>query len=85
MYKEILELKDYCDKIGVAVKQERLIDGYALRFNNGGDVVQHMGSYGNDAGCVEFGFTNLGLDFCATPLKHAKEFVKRNKDKLNKR
>lgn len=84
MYTEILELKDYCEKIGVVVREERLFDGYVLRFKNGGDVIQHYGSYGNNAGCVEFGLTGSRLDYCATPLKNAKAFVKRNKEKLNK-
>ena len=84
MYKEILELKDYCDKIGVVAKKQRLYDGYALRFENGGDVIQHSGSYGHAAGCVEFGGTNSRIDYCATSLKNAKAFVRRNKDKLNR-
>lgn len=84
MYKEIIELKDYCEKIGVVVREENLFDGWILRFNNGGDVVQHFGSYGSHNGCVEFGYTGFYLDFQATPLKNAKAFVKRNKEKLNK-
>ena len=85
MYNEILELEMYCKEIGVKVKKERLIDGYVLKFKNGGDVVQHIGSYGSRSGCVEFGYTGFtSTDFKATPLKNAKAFVKRNKDKLNK-
>ena len=85
MYKEILELKKYCNKIGVNCSYERLLDGFAIRFKNGGDVVQHFGSYGSESGCVEFGYTGFKrTDFHATPLKKAKEFVKRNKYKLNR-
>ena len=82
MYKEILELKKYCDKIGVSCICERFIDGYALRFNSGGDVVQHRGSYGSNAGCVEFAIGSR-RDYKATILSRAKNLVKRWKDKLN--
>lgn len=86
MYKEILELAEYCEKIGVEIEKENFIDGYALRFKNGGDVVQHRGSYGSKSGCVEFGYTGFPrTDFHTTPLKEAKAFVKRHKDKLNGR
>lgn len=59
MYDEILKLEQYCKRIGVKVKKERLYEGWALRFNNGGDVVQHRGSYGSRCGCVEFGYTGF--------------------------
>jgi hypothetical protein len=85
MYKEILELEEYCNEIGVAVRKETLYDGYILRFNNSGDVIQHSGSYGCRCGCVEFGYTNHEtIDFYATPLKAAKVFIFKHKDELNK-
>lgn len=59
MYKEILELAKFCEENGIEIVQGELLDGYGLRFNNGGDVVQHMGSYGNSRGCVEFGYTGF--------------------------
>jgi hypothetical protein len=84
MYKEILELEIYCDEIGVETRKEEILDGYVLNFNNGGDVVQHQGSYGSKVGCVEFGYTGFEtIDFYATPLKDAKDFVLKHKDELN--
>lgn len=86
MYKEILELAKFCEENGIEIVQGELLDGYGLRFNNGGDVVQHMGSYGNSRGCVEFGYTGFSeVDFTATPLEKAKEFLKANKDTLNQK
>lgn len=82
-YKEILELQQYCEKIGVECKLENLFDGYAIRFNNGGDFIQHRGSYGCNAGCVEPAI-GCGLDYTAVALKNAKALVKYHKDKLNK-
>jgi hypothetical protein len=82
-YKEILELHKYCEKTGVECRLEKLYDGYALRFNNGGDFVQHKGSYGCDVGCVEPAI-ECRLDYSAVPLKNAIELVRRHKDRLNK-
>lgn len=82
-YAEIIKLHEYCVKIGVDCVLERFKDGYAIRFNNGWDVVQHYFSYGNDAGCVEPAIDSR-LDYTAVPLKNAKALVKRHKDKLNK-
>ena len=85
MYKEILELEKFCEKIGVETHKEELFDGYVLKFNNGSDVIQHGGSYGHNIGCVEFGYTGVeSRDFCATPLEKAKDFVHKYKRKLNK-
>lgn len=81
MYKEILELKEYCDKIGVDCTLESLFDGYVIRFKNGGDFVQHRGSYGHAVGCVEPAIGSR-LDYSAVELKNAKALVKRWKDKL---
>lgn len=84
MYKEILELEKYCNEIGVECKGEKHFDGYVLRFNNGGDVIQCTGSYGSRHGCVEFGYTGYeGMDFKACTLENAKAFVELAKDKLN--
>ena len=83
-YKEIKALKEYCDKIGVIATLKDLFDGYILRFEKGGDCVQHRFSYGSDEKKVEFGGTGSRLDYKATTLDNAKAFVKRNKDKLNK-
>ncbi len=83
MYEEILELEKYCNKIGVVTEKVGLLDGWCLYFNNGGDVVQHSGSYGSKNGCVEFGYTGFTLDFKAMSLKDAKGFVRHRKDSLN--
>lgn len=84
MYKEILELEKYCNNIGVVVRKETNFDGYTLRFNNGGDVIQCTGSYGSRHGCVEFGYTGFEtVDFKATPLEKAKQFVAEHGYELN--
>jgi hypothetical protein len=82
-YKEILKLHTYCEKTGVECRLESLFDGYAIRFNNGGDFIQHRGSYGCTVGCVEPAIGSR-LDYTAVPLKNAIDLVRRHKDKLNK-
>lgn len=82
-YSEIIKLHEYCVKIGVECVLQKMFDGYAIRFNNGGDFVQHYGSYGHDAGCVEPAIGSR-VDYTAVTLKNAKALVKRHKDKLNK-
>jgi hypothetical protein len=62
---------------------EKLFDGYAIRFNSGGDFVQHQYSYGSSVGCVEPAIGSR-LDYTAVPLKNAIALVRRHKDKLNK-
>ena len=83
-YNEILELYEYCNKIGVQATLEKQWDGYAIRFPCGADFVQHYGSYGSKAGCVE---PALGcrLDYTAVSLKSAKRLVEYHKDRLNRR
>ncbi len=82
-YAEIIRLHEYCVKIGVECVLERLYDGYAIRFNNGGDFIQHYGSYGSDAGCVEPAIGSR-VDYTAVPLHNAKSLVRRHKYRLNK-
>lgn len=82
-YKEIRELHDYCLKIGVKSTIEPLYDGFVIRFNNGGDFIQHRGSYGHYYGCVEPAI-GCRIDYTAVPLKNAKALVKYHKDRLNK-
>lgn len=84
MYNEILELHEYCDKMGVKATISPMFDGYCIRFNNGGDFVQHFGSYGHNSGCVEPAI-GCRLDYTAVPLKNAKALVKRHKERLNKK
>lgn len=81
-YNEILALHEYCKKIGVEATISPFFDGYCIRFNNGGDFIQHRGSYGHDSGCVEPAIS-CRLDYTAVPLKNARALVKRHKEKLN--
>lgn len=81
-YREIVELYDYCEKIGVQAEISPLFDGFCIRFKNGGDVVQHGGSYGCEAGCVEPAIGSR-LDYHGIPLKKAKALIKRHKERLN--
>ena len=81
-YKEIWELKRYCEKICVDCTIERMFDGWAIRFNkSGGDFVQHFGSYGSDCGCVEPAI-GCRLDYRAVTLKQAKGLGRRRRLKL---
>lgn len=82
MYKEILELYEYCKKIGINATIEQLFDGYKITFPNGSDVIQHIYSYGAYDGCVEPAI-NSKLDFTAVSLKNAKQLIKRHKERLN--
>ena len=82
-YREIVELYDYCEKIGVQAKISPMLGGYCIRFNNGGDVIQHNGSYGSHCGCVEPAIGSR-LDYHAIPLKNAKRLIKRHKESLNR-
>ena len=85
-YKEILLLYEYCKEIGINATLSELFNGYCIRFNNGGDVVQHFGSYGSGAGCVEPAIgCGCELDYTAVPLDEAKSLLKRYKEELNKR
>ena len=81
-YIEIIELYAYCKKIGVHAKISPMLGGFCIRFKNGGDVIQHDGSYGRDSGCVEPAIGSR-VDYTAVPLKNAKALIRRNKAKLN--
>ena len=83
-YNEILTLYEYCKKIGIHAELSPLFDGYVIVFNNGGDVIQHRCSYGNNNGCVEPAI-GCRLDYTAVPLDNAKSLLKRHKEKLNKK
>lgn len=82
-YNEIKELYKYCVKIGIDAVLENLYDGYAIRFPNGSDFIQHYFSYGNDYGCVEPAIGSR-VDYTAVSLRNAKALVKRHKDRLNR-
>lgn len=81
-YNEIIELYEYCQKIGVHAHISPMFGGFCIRFKNGGDVIQHDGSYGRECGCVEPAIGSR-LDYTAVPLKNAKALIRRHKEKLN--
>ena len=81
-YKEIVELYEYCGKIGVHAEISPMFDGFCIRFKNGGNFIQHGGSYGRDCGCVEPAIGSR-LDYTAVTLKNAKRLLRRHKEKLN--
>lgn len=83
-FTEIHELFEYCLKIGIDARIEPCWDGFAIRFPNGADFVQHSHSYGSHCGCVEPAI-DCRLDYSAVELKRAKNLVKYHKDTLNKR
>ena len=83
-YNEIRALYAYCLKQGINARLESLYDGFAIRFPDGSDIVQHNGSYGNAEGCVEPAVWNCRNNFSAMTLKHAKQLVRRNRERLNK-
>lgn len=82
MYSEILKLHEYCQKIGVESTLSDLFDGFALRFPDGSDFVQHRYSYGSRDGCVEPSIGSKS-DYTAVSLESAKRLVRRNKSRLN--
>lgn len=81
-YKEILELYEYCQKIGVHSELSPMFDGFRIDFPGVGDFIQHCGSYGHDCGCVEPAI-GCRLDYTAVELNNAKSLVRRHKNKLN--
>ena len=81
-YSEIVQLHDYCVRNGIDAVLENFFDGYAIRFKNGGDIVQHRYSYQSGCGCVEPAI-GCKLDYRPVTLKAAKALVKRHKERLN--
>jgi len=83
-YKEIIELADYCDEIGVEIKYSMWFGGYVLYFNNGGFCAQHSKTKGAENGFVLFGYNDYQIYDKPVTLEEAKKFVKENKEFLNK-
>ena len=83
-YKEIIELAEYCKKIGINAELEELWDGYVLYLPSGGDFVQHRYSRYSKYGCVE-PYINSDLDFNGITLERAKSLVRREKHRLKGR
>lgn len=83
-YSEILQLKNYCEEIGLKCELTRIYDGYKIKFLLG-DCVQHSGSYLSDYGYIEFGdcHCNEIKEYEPYTLTKAKEIVKKHKDLLN--
>ena len=82
-YPEIKALFRYCYKKGIPCHITPIRDGYKITFPNGGDFVQHSGSYGANRGCVEPAI-GCRADYTAVPLKNARELVRRHKERLSK-
>jgi len=83
-YKEIVLLYEYCKRIGVFATLKPFLDGFCIIFQNGGDVVQHFGSYGSKSGCVEFAIGSK-KDYNAVSLKNAKALIRKYKQTLNRK
>lgn len=73
MYNEIKELYEYCKGLKIPCRLEPLFDGYKLVLPNGGDFVQHYGSY-NSGCCVEPAI-GCDFDYTACTLSVAKKIV----------
>ena len=82
-YREIVALYAYCEELGIPASLKEFLDGYAIRFANGSDFVQHFGSYGAKAGYVEPAI-GCELDYTAVALDQAKALVEQHKDRLTK-
>ena len=80
-YGEILALYRYCVEAGMDVRLERLHDGWAVRFPNGGDFAQHDGTYGAHDGFVE---PAIGCDDDYSPvsLREAEKLICENLERL---
>lgn len=84
-YREIVNLYIFCQKIRLCSVLQPFLNGYAIRFPRskfGGDFVQHYGSYGAMAGCVEPAI-GCNADYTAVSLENAKALVLKHKDRLN--
>lgn len=82
-YPEIVELFDYCKKIGVTAVLENLYDGYAIRFNDGSDVIQHCYSRGARYGYVETAIGSV-CDYNPVTTETAKRLIRHRRLLMNK-
>lgn len=83
-YPEIWALFYFCVESGIKCTMERLYDGYAVRFPNGGDFAQHYGTYGGTEGSVEPAIGDDEFDYSAVGLNLAKTLVEKHKSNLQK-
>nr|DAT88281.1 MAG TPA: zinc binding protein [Caudoviricetes sp.] len=80
-YGEILALYRYCVEAGMDVQLERLHDGWAVRFPNGGDFAQHAGTYGTHDGFVEPAI-GCEADYSPVSLREAEKLIRENRERL---
>lgn len=80
-YGEILELHRYCVEAGMDARLERLHDGWAVRFPNGGDFAQHAGTYGTHDGFVEPAI-GCEADYSPVSLREAEKQICENRERL---
>ena len=83
MYKEIIELHNYCRSLGIECSLEKLFDGYKLNLPKGGDIIQHQYSYGAHLGYLEPAIGSK-KDYSPITLKGAKTMVRKRYYKKNK-
>lgn len=83
-YPEIAEFFDYCKRIGATAALENLHDGYAIRFNDGSDVIQHCYSRGVRKGYVETAIGSV-CDYNPVTTETAKRLIRRRRLLLNKK
>lgn len=80
-YREILALYRHCVEAGMDVRLERLHDGWAVRFPNGGDFAQHAGTYGTNDGFVEPAI-GCEADYSPVSLREAEKLICENRKRL---
>lgn len=80
-YGEILTLHQYCVEARMDVQLERLHDGWAVRFPNGGDFAQHAGTYGTNDGFVEPAI-GCEADYSPVSLREAEKLIRENRERL---
>ena len=83
-YQEINELYDFCVKHKIKARFESLYDGYAIRFPNGSDIVQHRYSYGSAKGFLEPAI-GCAIDYTPVSLILAKLLVIERFGKISKK
>ena len=80
-YGEILALYLYCVEVRMDARLERLHDGWAIRFPNGGDFAQHAGTYGTNDGFVEPAI-GCEADYSPVSLREAEKLIHENRGQL---
>ena len=80
-YREILALYLYCVEVRMDARLERLHDGWAIRFPNGGDFAQHAGTYGTNDGFVEPAI-GCEADYSPVSLREAEKLICENRKRL---